>query len=242
MPAPHINALHLRQPYLHAYPSLRPYNAILFQLRHLACVYGIDLRSKLEGIIPQADLLQLRERLLNDPPALAVLSTYAVNYLYLLDRFVLGSETSLDPALFYGLKEHYDVTDPQQLQLLLYLYTHCIIGETLFYHRVIPEASLPIYQQMLRDIETLIERYYDDIHLDNKFEFLVCTLICSLETGLRSRIHEEAVRSLSPAGTFLIDTHNHSGQTAKTGLVASEHRNVLYIMSTRPFSPPGRSV
>jgi hypothetical protein len=238
LPTPHINGAELREQYFAKYPELRHYNALLFQMRHLTCAYGIDLRDQLETLIPLKELLSLRNRLLADRKALAVLSTYAINYLYLVQRFILKDDANLDVSAFYSLKDHYKLDNPQQLQLFIYLYTHCIIAETIFYVRALPEINKPLYQQMITDLETVITARYDYIHLDNKFEFLVCAEICGMESPtLRQRIHDEAERSVSNEGTFLIDRHNKNHQTTKTELVSSEHRNVLYIMSTQPFRP-----
>ncbi|MET1033374.1 MAG: hypothetical protein ABWX94_02655, partial [Candidatus Saccharimonadales bacterium] len=117
-------------------------------------------------------------------------------------------------------------------------YTHCIIGESNFYTRTIPDYAASIYRDMLTSLEVLITEHFDDINLDNKLEFLVCCRICSYETDLFDRIYEECSKSLSPNGTYLIDTHNgHTAQQNRTSLQASEHRNVLFLLSCSPYRP-----
>jgi hypothetical protein len=90
---------------------------------------------------------------------------------------------------------------------------------------------------MLRRLETVIRKQFDMINLDNKLEFLVCCRILNYETDLFDRIYRECEGSISPHGTYLVDTLNSSKNTTKASLDGSEHRNVLFIMSTEPYSP-----
>ena len=126
---------------------------------------------------------------------------------------------------------HYDLSDPIQLQLYIYLYTHCVIGESHFYAHAIPERYLPVYRQMLDELETVIEKRFTEINLDNKFEFLVCCRLVGKESSLTRRIDDEAHKSISTEGNFIVDRHNTNPQSANTTLALSEHRNALYIMA-----------
>lgn len=234
---PHINGGQLREKYFARYPQLRTYNAALFQLLHWDHLYQIDMRSAFWQQVDKAELLHLQHQLMADPEAFAVLSTYAVNFVYLLQRYLLQDDTAIDIQWIHDLRDHYNLEDKTHIQLFIYLYTHSILGESLFYVRHIPAAVLPLYTSMLQTIETLITRHYDLINLDNKFEFLVCAQVCGYDSTLQPRIWEEASQSVSPEGNFIIDTLNQNAQEGKTDLQGSEHRNVLYIMSTLPFRP-----
>jgi len=231
------NAHELRQPFFDKYPALYGAHLALFRVRHLESVYGIDAREALYASISKDELIALKEALLADDEAMRVLSTFAINFCYLLDRVVLRDETSLPLDHFYDLGLAYDTSDKEQLQLLIYLYTHCIIGESNFYVRKINEEKLPIYQKMLEVLEPLIEAHFDEINLDNKLEFLVCARIMGWESRLPDRIYAECEQSISPEGTFIIDTHNHNIQSDRNDFIKSEHRNVLYIMSTTAYTP-----
>ena len=90
---------------------------------------------------------------------------------------------------------------------------------------------------MLDTLEDLIDNNFDKINLDNKLEFLVCARICHYESNLFKRIYEECEKSISPEGIFIIDRHNQNVQKDRSNFTSSEHRNVLFIMSTTEYLP-----
>jgi hypothetical protein len=227
-----INAAGLRTNYFLQYPNLRPLMLVLFRVRHLLAIYNTDIRAHLVLLVPYEQLHQLSRELMEDHEAVRILSTYAVNYVYLVERILFDVHAGvLDEKLLYSLGEGYNLENKEKLLLLIYLYTHCIIGETNFYVGKIPDAKKTVYNKMLLRLETLIHDRYDDINLDNKLEFLVCCKIMGYKTTLFGRIHQECEQSISKEGTFLVDTLNSAGQSNKTSFAGSEHRNVLYIMS-----------
>lgn len=240
-----VNAWQLRKPHLDRYPQLYGISLALFRVRHLRMVYGIDARPALFELVDERELLHLKEQLLQDKDAVRFLSTYAINYLYLLERIVLehtGPDT-IDVQSLYELGDAYDAQDARQLQLLIYLYTHCIIAESNFYAKVMPPSLLPVYTRMLQRIEPLIAGHFSDVSLDTKLEFLVCSRICGYATPLARRIETESQASASPQGTFIVDTHNSfAARSDKKDLAGSEHRNVLYIMSGQSYAPHSTTV
>lgn len=231
------NAHELRQPFFEKYPLLYGAHAALFRVRHLDAVYGIDARDALYKCIPRTTLLAMRDDLMQDDEALRTLSTFAVNYCYLLTRIVERDDTGIDISRFLSVGQQYDLSDKTHIQLLIYLYTHCIIGESNFYTRTIPESNRALYVAMLEKLEPIIEANLSSINLDNKLEFLVCARICGYDSRLFDPINAEAEQSLSPEGTFIIDIHNTNAQKDRNDFVKSEHRNVLYIMSTTAYQP-----
>lgn len=231
------NAHDLRLPYFKKYPSLRNIDAALFRVRHLETVYGIDSRDAFLNCVDKASLDNLATKLENDDEAIRMLSTFAINFLYLYKGLILEQQKDINPQLFINIGQDYDNNKPKHLQLLIYLFTHCIINETNFYVRDIPSTRLPDYIQMLKILEPLIERAFEDINLDNKLEYLVCCRICNYDTPLFKRIFLECRKSLSNKGTFLIDRHNSNIQADRETFSKSEHRNVLFIMSSSGFKP-----
>jgi hypothetical protein len=235
----HLLAYDLRMPYLLRYAPLYGLEQALFRLRHLDVLYGIDARAALQQAIPLGDLTMREYQLLQDRDALRTLSTYAVNYIYLLRRELMQDNDSIDTQLFYDLGDTYATDDPEQLRLLIYLYTHCILGESNFYARALPADTLSVYRAMLIRLDMLIGQYFDSVSLDVKLEYLVCCRLCEHQSPLTGRIYTECERSESPEGTFLIDTYNtFAGIAHKQTFAGSEHRNMLFIMSTTPFHPP----
>jgi hypothetical protein len=235
-PEASINAATARAPFFARYPQLRGIDFALFRVRHLGEVYGIDARSELLELISEKQLRDLQDALMQDSEAIKVLSTYAINYLYLLHK-VLFEDDALHRTRFLEIGKDYRATDATQLQLLIYLYTHCIIGETNFYAQNIPAKHMPLYRTMLEQLESHIADNFDAINLDNKLEFMVCCQICQYDTKLRARIDEECQQSVSEDGMFIIDRHNSNRQSSKSSFEASEHRNVLFIMSGTAYHP-----
>ncbi len=231
------NAHELRAPFFEKYPKLYGAHLTLFRVRHLKEVYGIDAREALFSVVSKEELIELRDQLLNDPEALKVLSTFAINYCYLLNKVVLEQANSLPLDAFLELGKSYDTTVIEQIQLLIYFYTHCIIGETNFYIQTIPKSTKAFYTQMLSELEPLIRDNFNKVNLDNKLEFLVCARICSYDSDLFEAIYKECEESVSSEGTFVIDVHNENIQEDRNDFVKSEHRNVLFIMSASPYNP-----
>ncbi|MDX2776533.1 hypothetical protein PV379_04170 [Streptomyces caniscabiei] len=235
-PTAKINAAKSRERYFVKYPDLRGRMLALFRVRHLLVHYAIDARPVLLELCPLKELTDLSAALMNDELAVKTLSTYAINYIYLVHSILFEKDTapSKIAELAYEAGNSYDLSSPEQIQLLIYLYTHCIIGETNFYVREIARHTTT-YHAMLERLEAVIQDSYDVINLDNKLEFLVCCRIMGHATNLFEKIDRECRASLSPEGTFVIDTHNSYKQSNKTSFNDSEHRNVLLVMSASPY-------
>ena len=231
-----LNAAARRAPYFAKYPELFGLMLALFRVRHLLFHYGIDTRDELLAFHGKDALYALSDRLQQDSEALMILTTYAINYIYLVESILFPRNDTPMNSFIHQLPSLADIyTDtPEDSLLLIYLYTHCIIGASNFYQMPVQH---PVYLTMLSLIEQRIAAHFDHINLDNKFEFLVCCKLASFETTLEEAIHEEAAQSLSPHGTFLVDTINQAAQKNKVSFAASEHRNVLYIMGSVPYLP-----
>lgn len=237
------NAAAQRAPYFARYPLLRRVLPLLFRLLFIETIYGVDARQTLGEHIHIAELEDMANALKNDPEAIAILSTHAANFFYLWNRFYKRDEAGVPLDVLFDIGQNrYDHDNLTHLQLLIYLYTHCIIGESLFYKRTMPQVHITIYQEMCARLEKLVENNFESINLDNKCEFLVACKIAGYETALEKRIHTEAAASFSDTGDFIIDKHNKNPQSDNTTLEKSEHRNVLFIMSTLDFTPNDRVI
>jgi len=233
-----VNNYQARKPFFEKYPDLLLVHNALFRIRHWYCIYGIDEREGLFEVLPKQQVEAMITELSGDKEAVRVLSTYAINVFYLYEKLYADDKDVIDIDKILGLKESYDHSDKKDLQMLIYLYAHCILGETLFYAQPV-QKRLGAYLEMLKQIETILERNYDDVNLDNKFEFLVCARICDYQTKLASKIYDEAERSLNDEG-FIVDKFNQNSSPAKQTFLMSEHRNVLFIMShTEPLFNKG---
>lgn len=234
-PAAKIYAKQLRQIYFDKYPKLFGIHNAFFRIRHLKEIYGIDIREDFLKIINRNELEDLYRKLVDDGASLRVLSRFAIDYIFLYE-ILFGSNKRIDPSIILSQKNSYDLNDTTQYHLFIYLYTHSIIADTNFYVRKLPSDRLPVYRRMLEELEkTMTGR--DDLKLDNKFEYLVASQICGIEAALGLEINEQAASSLSPEGTFIIDRHNEKPNNRLNTFSGSEHRNVLYIMSSSAYNP-----
>lgn len=231
------NAHELRLPFFAKYPDLYGLELATFRVRHLKYIYGIDLTDDLFALYPKARIDVLKEQLLNDREGIKYLSTFAINFLYLTDIVLHNTKPHFDIQPLYELGLTYNLQDIDQIQLLLYLYTHCIISETNFYLAAVHENTLPTYTRMLAYAETVIRDNFARISLDNKLEFLVAARICGYITDIDGVIYDECRHSLSPEGTFIIDRHNLNIRPELQSFKKAEHRNTLLIMSQTKFSP-----
>lgn len=235
------NAIRERAPFFAKYPLLRPTLRILFRMLFTETVYGINMRSELEKHISLKSIDDMEKALLHDETAVAILSTHAINFFYLWNRFYKCHDDGIPIETLFEIGEsHYDASNKTGLLLLVYLYTHCIIGETLFYKRLLPSSKKLFYQQKAKELEERVAERYFDINLDNKFEFLVCQEICGRSSVLKPVIYSEAGCSFSDVGDFIIDQFNQNPQLESRDFEESEHRNVLFLMSNMKFTPTSR--
>jgi len=229
------NVLSLRAPFFARYPGLRRAATILYYGLMLDACYGTNARERLSEILPPDELKALHDDLMNDPPALAMLSTHAVNFIYLYHRYVQQAENLPAVRTFTtlaGNPQIYDLADPLQTQLRIYLLTHTIIGESMFYQSPIPADMLAAYQSVMLLLEAIISENLSAINLDNKLEFLVCSRLTAYKTELEQQLLQEAAASVSDHGSYLVDRHNANPQTLYTTFDKSEHRNLLYLLAT----------
>jgi hypothetical protein len=232
------NAIALRRPYFEKYPLLRSCNVCLIRMATLKSLFDIDLGGTFFTYFDKPEVEAMRTSLLADTLSLSMLSTYGINFLYLYDRLVCGDEDRLPVRRLLEVGQHaYNLDDSSHLMLLQYLYTHCIIGESLFYSRRLPTANGDIYRRMIKELEQVMKPRLSGIHLDNKFEFLVAARLCNVDSELAGPIFEEAEHSLAPDQDFLIDRYNSAVQRDRSTLDKGEHRNVLFMMAGRPFTP-----
>lgn len=225
-----------RSPMLRRYPKLLVFNKLLFRMLHSRTLYGVDLTPVVKEVVSLSKLSAYDAPLRQSPADVAMLSTYAVNYLWLLSS--VQDRENQDELAKYVLdifSSHYDLTDRAHVHLALYLLTHAIIGQSQFYTRLIHDDH-KIYEEMLRRAEQLVSDHYIELSLDAKCEFLLCARILGVKTPLEPMIMNEASHSWSPAGNFIIDVWNTQARDGKKNVDQREHMNVLFLMLHLPWA------
>jgi len=229
-----IYAKQERQVYFDKYKSLFGLHNAFFRIRHLKEFYGLDARDVLLKLVDYQELENLYNDLAGDQAALRILSRFAVDYLYLFEQ--LFDHPRLDPGLIYSQKEHYDLTDPVQRHLFIYLFTHAIIADSNFYQRLIPPDQVALYTDMLKELENLFQDG-SDYKMDTKFEFLVACRLCGYGSSLFGSFEAQAAASLDPSSSYIIEPSADSPNEGINDFNRSEHRNVLFVMSGSAYDP-----
>ena len=133
-----------------------------------------------------------------------------------------------DPALFLNIAEKGKIFEDRKTSILrVYLLTHCIIGESSFYARGI-KRHMETYEEMFIELERLISDNYEDITLDNKVEFLVCTKLFQKSSYLENRIFLDTLAAFDNEKQIFLENKKSK---IKDAFRKGEHRNVLALMA-----------
>ncbi len=233
-----------RKKYLEKYRMLPVYNALLFKVIFSDSVYNKDIRPYVAELVSDKEFITLFRDLSLDHDAIRVLSTLAVNFFYTLKNYFntslkLSSMVLVDPYEIIKISKGYqalvecgELSHKDALKLRVYLLTHAILGESRFYQRTVRMAA---FRDICRELEAIIQEHYFDVSLDNKCEFLVCSRLCGYRPAIKNLILDEAKRSLSWSGQFIVD-NDASG--VRHILRTSEHRSVLFVMASQERTPP----
>jgi hypothetical protein len=225
------NCFELRQPALGLIPDITKIDRALFKCLFGDTIFDTDLSQALIKQVPLKKLKNIKATLLKDDQSFRLLSTIAINFLYLFENTINKQDTSYIVKKALKNLEKYDLSNPCHIILAIYLLTHCIIGESKYY-KISPVKGL-LYKQALSDIHEIIVSHYFELHLDVKLEYLVCCHLCNEESSIKGVILNEAKNSLTTQNgrSYLIDRFSLNPQKHRTTFETSEHRNVLYLLA-----------
>ena len=228
----------LRRAAYEKYPKLQFVDLALSRLFRLKDTFGIDQMGMLQNYISHEELEKILRTLADDDESIAALSTIAVTTLIMGSRYLYEDTRLVDYEQILGIGQNYDTTGQLALSQLFYLFTHCPIYESELYRKTIPKKNEAVFWEMLCKLDEAVATRTSEISLDNKLEFLVCCELCGYEAKSRERIFEECTSSIkSTAEPFLVDKNNAFSKTTSSALAGSEHRNVLFVMAQRKYSP-----
>lgn len=225
----------LRSIYFEKYSDINKYCRLLYLLMMYENIYQIEQKSIFFKYFDKQKVEEVYNNLIKDSFAVAYISTNAINFVYFYKKWFCGESQPLD--LFFIKNEVgkvYDIENTENLKLLIYLYTHIIIGESQFYYKKIEPYRRKELSSIIYLLEDIIEEKYLKISLDNKHEFLVCCKLLEYKSKLETRINIEALNSYDEEKGYLICKVNTKSMLINN-LNSSEHRNVLYIMSQSPY-------
>lgn len=230
----------LRRKYLNKYENLSSYNRLLSKNLFIKTVYNEDISDHVLELIKKDELIYLLKEMEKDHNAVAILSTYFVNYFY-FSKFIFSQKKYnnkfVDPDFFLKIyKKEYNSKDKNEIELMIYLLTHVIICESDFYSKKINQKNKPVLLKMICELEKLIESKFGEISFDNKLEFLVCCKLLNYQSFLTEEIFNE-VNSSVEGKTYIEDIYNNNFNQSKDPFSRfAEHTNVLYIMASSDYS------
>lgn len=240
-----------RAPYFNKYPELTAYTGILFKVLFCETIFQQDIRSLAKKHINEKFLVEMYRKLLKDKDALLVLSTHAINFLFLA-RFYSKNDKALLSQLPDPLPILADIADSYKSsksrlkidqatadQLQLYFVTHIIIGLSEFYNTSVHDLRC---NSLIKIAEKTIYKSWASVSLDNKYEFLVAATLCGYSSRLFGPILQDSNKYFSQIGNYLIDppSSEHFAYS-KDNSFKSEHRNVLYLMASVPFAKQAKT-
>lgn len=230
----------LRRKYLNKYENLSSYNRLLSKNLFMKTVYNEDISDHILELIKKDELVYLLKKMEKDHNAVAILSTYFVNYFY-FSKFIFSQKKYnnkfVDPDFFFKIyKKEYNSKNKNEVELMIYLLTHVIICESDFYSKKINQENKPVLLEMICELEKLIEDKFGEISFDNKLEFLVCCKLLSYQSFLTEEIFNE-VNSSVKGKTYIEDIYNNNFDRFQDPFSRfAEHTNVLYIMASSDYS------
>jgi len=223
------NGKKIREDIISEYQMLGAYHEILFRNLIGEAIFGRDLKKTISEVIKNDNFIKLRDQLLKNKEHVMRLSTFAVNYFYFLKDYFNEDDACLN-ELIIDISNNFIFEDEKETDVIknnIYFMTHCIIGSSCFYQKRIIKNK-PLYLDLLRKLERMIESNYFKITLDNKLEFLVCCSLLDYKSGIRQIIEGEVANSFSSIGNFVVDKFRKGEYQ---DYFSSEHRNVLYLMT-----------
>lgn len=230
--------IHVR--YFSRHPGLLAKTWQLLYVLRLQTIYGIDASAELLKFHSLESFRRTLYDLEQDPEATAMLSAAAINYVYLFHYLILGNTSTVDPLKILSVcMPFYRVSDGMHLKIQSYLYTHLVIGESLFFNRSIPKDKVRKYQTVMTQAETFLAKYYFEHGLDNKYEYLACARFVGNSPSIEPVIMNEATNSFSKFGLYTFDLLNHNPDKHTPNIANMAHSMAFYILCNSKRSPEG---
>ncbi len=230
-----VNYSNLRKPYFEKNPSLRSFTLVMFEYLFQKEIFGQDFKEEVLHLIDSNDLIEIKDKLLADKRGVAVLGTYALNFLFNFEHLSKNTkfEYTVDLNQLWEIQEtsFKEKALGNQIGMQIYYFTHVIINFSYFYTHNIKNKKDNLIPFLSKSEELISENYFN-VSLDHKLEFLVCCNLLGYKSRLQDIIKSESEKSLSKIGNYLVDCMKEDAfKSLKNSFMSSEHRNVLYLMA-----------
>lgn len=219
-----------RKPFFEKYSGLYWIEAALFRVHHLLVEYGLDIKDEFLKYYPKEKLYQLADDLMSDEAALKILSSWAINTIYLTEELFPRGNDAVGLLTKWALDA--DLGDLDHT-LSIYLCTHIIICASGFYTKDLRSSeNFDRLKDLVKKAGDLVTKNIETISLDAGIEFLVCCNMLGVDyENARDKINLicDKFRKGQP---YLVNyRRDHKSGSYFHSLNGAEHINALYIMS-----------
>lgn len=225
-----------RSEYLAKHPLIREVVWDIYIVLFGKSLFELDFSSHFNRQYSRKSIKKLYFSLRNSSHLLALLSTFAVNFL-ILSNYIFEFEPQPDLVKFLVSQTTQLYSEPENMTVIelrryLYYVTHLVIASTLFYQLPVTEQQRVEFQPLFITLETVIKNRFNDSSLDVRLEFLVCAelLTFPVSAELIQRVSETAASSGAANGDYSVEP-GLSNDPQKNEFVRSEHRNVFYLLA-----------
>ncbi len=219
-----------RKPFFEKYSGLYGIEAALFRVHHLLKEYNLDKRNDFLRLYSKEKLYKLADNLLRDEEALKVLSSWAINTIYLTEELFPRGNNAVGLLAGWALNTDFGDLDPT---LSVYLYTHIVICASGFYTNNLRNSEdFDRLKGLIKKADDLVMKNIETISLDACVEFLVCCNMLDVNyKNTRNKINLICNEFRKDQPYLVNYRRNRKSGSYFCSLNGAEHINALYIMS-----------
>ena len=225
-----VSNYEMRRPFFEKYAGIYGVEAALFRVHHLLKEYDTDVRNDFLKLYPQEKLYKLADSLLGDKEALKVLSTWAINIIYLTEELFPRNSDAMRQLFDYAISldsEDIDATTA------VYFYTHLVLCESDYYKKDLNKSkNIEQVKTVLSKCEKEVKDNIDTISLDAAIEFLVCVKMAGMDYKETEKKIDDLCNKCFENYPYIVNYRRDRNPNSRLyTLNGAEHINALYIMS-----------
>ena len=224
-----VSNYEVRKPFFEKYVGIYGVEAALFRVYHLLKEYNIDIRNEFLKLYSQEKLYALADRLIDDKEALKVLSTWAINVIYLTEELFPCNRDVMRQLFDYAI----DMDNNKDATTDIYFYTHLVLCESDYYKKDLSKSkNIERVKTVLSKCEKVVKDNIDTISLDAAIEFLVCAKMAGMGFKETEKKIDGLCNKCFENYPYIVNYRRDKNPNSRLyTLNGAEHINTLYIMS-----------
>lgn len=218
-----------RKPFFEKYVGIYGIEAALFRVYHLLKEYNTDVRNDFLKLYSQEKLYAIADKLLGDKEALGVLSTWAINVIYLTEELFPRNIDVMRQLFDYAI----DMDNSTDATTDIYFYTHLVLCESDYYKKDLSKSkNIERVKTVLSKCEKVVKDNIDTISLDAAIEFLVCAKMAGMKFKETKKKIDDLCNKCFENYPYIVNYRRDGNPNSRLyTLNGAEHINMLYIMS-----------